>query len=208
MGAAAAHFWLGHGANGGLHRHSVSGSLGLWLYMACQPDCRHGPGPVIHRRLPASDGRAQPHAHTQRASGLLHPAVSGCGRHPHSGADSHSGRLQGGQRHSLRQPSLAGHLQDRGHDYRRHHWRPPAAATPAAMDCAQQDARNFYRHLATSGRGHCHADDASGPVHGAGRVSGRCAAGRQRIPQRAGNQYRTLQGSAAGPVLHGRGHEH
>ncbi len=45
------------------------------------------------------------------------------------------------------------------------------------------------------------------PVDGARRLPRRRAAGRKRIPARARDRHRALQGPAAGPVLHRGGHE-
>ena len=62
--------------------------------------------------------------------------------------------------------------------------------------------------LGAAGGGHRGADAIGRPEHGAGRLPGRRAAGRKRIPPRTGNRDRALQGPAAGAVFHRRGHEH
>jgi hypothetical protein len=77
-----------------------------------------------------------------------------------------------------------------------------------ALDRTQRHARDLHRRVAAAGGGHRGADAERGPVDGAGRLPGRRAAGRERVPARAGNRHRTLQGPAAGPVLHRGGHEH
>ncbi len=86
--------------------------------------------------------------------------------------------------------------------------RPAGAAPGAALDRAQRHAGDLHRRVAAAGGGHRRADAGGGPVDGAGRLPGRRAAGRKRIPARAGDRPRALQGPAARPVLHRRGHEH
>ena len=55
---------------------------------------------------------------------------------------------------------------------------------------------------------HLRPDATGGFVYRAGGFPGRRAAGRERIPARAGNRHRTFQGLAVGPVFHRCGHEH
>jgi hypothetical protein len=104
--------------------------------------------------------------------------------------------------------ALAAGRQDRRRHRRHHPGRPAAAAAAAALDRQEPHAGDLHRGRAAAGGGHRGADAAGGPVDGAGRLPGRRAAGRERIPARTGNRHRAVQGPAARPVLHGGRHEH
>ena len=74
---------------------------------------------------------------------------------------------------------LAGGGQGLWRDRRHHFWRPAAAAPGAALDRCQRHAGDIHRRRAAAGGGHRRADAVGRPEHGAGRVFGRCAAGRE-----------------------------
>jgi hypothetical protein len=104
--------------------------------------------------------------------------------------------------------SVLGSYQSHRDCGRGHPGRPLVAAPGAALDRPQQNVGGLHGGRVAAGGGHRDADAVAGTVDGAGRFPGRRAAGRQRVPARAGNRHRALQGPAARAVFHRCGHEH
>ena len=111
-------------------------------------------------------------------------------------------------RGTTRRRRLAGRRQGDRHDRRDHPRRPAAAPPGAALDRQQRDARDLHRRVAAARRRHRGADERGRPVDGARRLPRRRAARRKRIPARARDRHRAVQGPAARPLLHRRRHEH
>jgi hypothetical protein len=176
--------------------------------LAHQPGGRAGPGAVVHRHCPAGDGRTQPAAHLQRAGGFFILLFQDVAAIPILALLPLLGTVSGSNEAAAPASS----------------WLLEAIKIIAVIAgiilggrcCCAPRCAGLPR--ATPPRSlppprccwwwHCRADAAGGPVDGAGRLSGRRAAGRERVPARAGDRHRALQGPAAGPVLHRRGHEH
>ncbi len=91
---------------------------------------------------------------------------------------------------------------DRGRDRRR----PLSVATDIPLRGAGRFGRSVDRYGAVGGDGYRPGDGRSRCIGHAGRFSRWCAAGRFGISPRARIEYRTVQGFAAGPVLHQRRH--
>ena len=72
--------------------------------------------------------------------------------------------------------------------------------------CQDRHPGGIHRCRVAGGAWHGLAGAAGRHFHGAGCIPGRCTAGRLGIPARTGIAPRALQGPAAGPVLHQRGH--
>ena len=166
---------------------------------------RPGAVDVVHRHRPGRAERAQPDGHHLGAQRAQCVAAAGRGGHSDPGAAAAAGSSAA---RTGRGQWLVGRGQGRGRDRTHRARRAPRAATGAALDRTQRHARDLHRRCTAAGGGHRSVDGIGGPVDGAGRLPGRRAAGRERIPARAGDRPRALQGPAAGPVLHCRGHEH
>ncbi|MNV09650.1 hypothetical protein D3C71_1001490 [compost metagenome] len=186
VGAAPPHLRHRHGPGAGLRSGALCTGRAGRPTLAREPGGRTGPGAVVHGDCAAGAGRAQPDAHQQRPGRFFDPAVPGRGRHPHPGPAARAGRRRWRRRGPHAGRDGAGGAEDRRRDRRHHPRRAPAAAPRAALDRQEQHPRNLHRRRAAAGGGHCLPDGAGGPVDGAGRLPRRCAAGRQRIPPRAG----------------------
>lgn len=173
----------------GLRGPAVGGGLGLRAAVARGAGRCAGAGAVVHRDRAAGARRAQPDAHGQRAEGVLDPALPGRGGHPHPRAAAAAGCRGGGRGRRGAAPHGqrpgAGGREDRRRGGRDRAGRAPAAASAAALDRAQPHAGDLHGCGAAAGGRHGHADAGGGPVDGAGRLPGRRAAGRERIPPRA-----------------------
>ena len=189
---APADLRLGQRPGAGMRRPAVRRCDRRRPAVASQPGCGAGAGAVVHRDRLAGDARAQPAAHRQRAVGVFHPAVPGRRGDSHPCPAASFGQHAGSQRHGRRRP-LARSRQDCCRRRRHRPGRASAAAAPAALDRQEQDAGDIHRRIAPADRRDRRADAIRGPVDGAGGLSGGRAAGRKRIPARAGNRHRAVQ---------------
>ena len=78
----------------------------------------------------------------------------------------------------------------------------------AALDRQERHAGDLHRGVAAARRRHRVADERRRPVDGARRLPRRRAARRERIPARARDRHRAVQGPVPRPLLHRRRHEH
>ena len=149
-------------------------------------------------------GRAQPawyHLGPERAE---RGAAAGRGRDPDPGtaAADRCRRRARQQRRLARRAACASASSSRSC------W---AAACCCDRPCAGSraaTARDLHRRGAVARGRDGRADAGRRPVDGARRLPRRRAARRKRIPARARDRHRALQGPAARPLLHRRRHEH
>ncbi len=138
---------------------------GALAFLARKPDRWHGPGAsstAICLQVMAERNLMRT---PSGQAAFFDFAVSGRGCHPHPGADSYSGCLQSRPCHTWTAMS--------GWPFSRPSAQSPSSSVVASccsLCCAglQQTPEIFTATSAAAGGGHCHADDASWPVHGFG----------------------------------------
>nr|GEU28288.1 hypothetical protein [Tanacetum cinerariifolium] len=200
--AAPSHLRLGRLAGGGRERRPGGRRHCLRHRMEDRAGGGTGVVAVVHRHRAGHAGRAQTFTEPGRRGQLFHLVIPGHRRHSHDRAGAAAGR----RRCRAQRPRLVEGRETAGRAADPGCVRPLPGQSPDALPGPYRFARIVYRVCAAAGDRYLPADGMGGTVAGAGHVYGRRAAGRFGIPAPADQRPGTVQGPAAGPVLHGGGH--